>query len=359
MKKLSIKETSYTKITPYIQNILEQPKAIQHAMKTYPEEKIHSSLVKNYNLGNFDRIILTGLGASLNSLYPAYLAFTLLQIPVIYLNTAELIYSAIHQVNTNTLLCIASQSGRSAETLKLLSILQRKNKPAFLLGLTNNCDSPLGLQADLAIDIHAGNEYSVATKTYSNTLSCAILIANQLLGIKVKPLIQELIDASNTMINFLENWQPLVESIDEKLGEFKVAGIVGRGSSMAAVWNGALTQKEAARVQIEGYHAAQFRHGPMEMVTSSYLLLILEGYGSSVQLNKKLAIDVIDKGGRVLWIGMQDFHGMPSFLFPSVSSLTIPLFEILSFQLLSLVLAKRKKIEAGEFINIGKVVDTE
>jgi glucosamine--fructose-6-phosphate aminotransferase (isomerizing) len=315
--------------------------------------------VKNYNLGNFDRIILTGLGASLNSLYPAYLALTSLQIPVIFLNTAELIYNAVSQVNTNTLLCVASQSGQSAETLKLLSILQGKNEPAFLLGLINNCDSPLGVQANLAIDIHAGSEYSVATKTYSNTLSYAILIANQLLGIKVKPIIQKFIDASNTMKSFLENWQSLLVSIDKKLDEFKVAGIVGRGSSMAGVWNGALTQKEAARVSIEGYHAAQFRHGPLELVGSNFLLFVLEGHGSSAQLNKKLSIDVIDREGQVLWIGKQDFHGVPSFLFPPVSSLTTPLFEILSFQLLSLVIAKRKKIQAGEFINIGKVVDTE
>lgn len=359
MRILSDKKQAYLNITPYIQNILDQPKAIQCAVDAYPEEKIHSSLVENYKLGNFDRIIFTGMGASLNSLYPAYLDITKLQIPVIYLNTAELIHNAIHQVNSNTLLLVASQSGRSAETYKLLSILKGKKMPGFLIGLTNNCDSPLGHQADLAIDIRAGDEYSVATKTYSNSFSYASLIAKQLLGEKVKPIIKEFIDASKTMKKYLKTWQSLLEVFDENLGEFDVAGIVGRGSSMAGVWNGALTQKEAARVPIEGYHSAQFRHGPMEMVTSSYLLFILEGYGSSMQLNKKLAIDVVDRGGRVLWMGMQDSHGMPSFLFPSVSSLTLPLFEILSFQLLSLVLAKRKKIEAGEFINIGKVVNTE
>ncbi|HAW51935.1 MAG TPA: hypothetical protein DCX54_06330 [Flavobacteriales bacterium] len=359
MPILSDKEPATLNITPYIQNILDQPKAIQCAMEAYPDEKIHSSIVKNYKLGKFDRIILTGLGASLNSLYPAYLALTFLQIPVVYLNTAELIYDAMHQVNSKTLLVIASQSGRSAETLKLLSVLQKNNVPGFLLGLTNDCESPLGLQADLAIDIHAGEEYSVATKTYSNSFSYASLIANQLLGVEIKPIIKEFIDTSITMINYLENWQSLLEIFDENLGEFKVAGIVGRGTSMAGVWNGALTQKEAARFPIEGYHAAQFRHGPMEMVSSSYLLLILEGYGSSVQLNKKLANDVIDRRGRVLWVGSHKNHGVPNFLFPEVSNSTLPLFEILSLQLLSLVIAKRKKIPAGEFKNIGKVVDTE
>lgn len=359
MQRISVKGPASLNITPYIQNIIDQPKAVKFAVETYPEEEIHSCLVKDYKLGKFDRIVLTGLGASLNSLYPAFLALTSLQIPVVFLNTAELIYEAIHQINSKTLLVVASQSGRSAETIRLLSILQKDHVPGFLLGLTNDCESPLSLQADLAVDIHAGEEYSVATKTYSNSFSYASLIANQLIGAKIKPIIKEFIDTSNTMIDYLENWQSLLELFDENLGEFKVAGIVGRGSSMAGVWNGALTQKEAARFPMEGYHAAQFRHGPMEMVSSSFLLLILEGYGSGVQLNKKLAIDVVDRGGRVLWVGSHKYHGVPNFLFPEVSNSTLPLFEILSLQLLSLVIAKRKKIQAGEFINIGKVVDTE
>ncbi|MFC2028700.1 SIS domain-containing protein [Chloroflexota bacterium] len=359
MQLLSDRGPATLNIRPYTQDILDQPNSIKHAMEAYPEERINSSLVKNYRLGKFDRIILTGLGASLNSLYPTYLALTFLDIPVIYLNTAELIYDAIHLLNSTTLLVIASQSGRSAEILKLLSILQQNDLPGFLVGLTNDCDSPLGLQADLPIDIHAGEEYSVATKTYSNSFSYSSLIANQILGVNIKPLINEFISTSNAMRDYLENWQSKLENLNKSLGDFEVAGIVGRGTSMAGVRNGALTLKEAARFPIEGFHAAQFRHGPLEMISSSYLLLILEGFGSSVELNKKLAIDVIERKGSVLWVGAHKNHGMSNFLFPEVSNLTLPLFEILSIQLLSLVIAKRKKIQAGEFKNIGKVVDTE
>ena len=107
---------------------------------------------------------------------------------------------------------------------------------------------------------------------------------------------------------------------------------------------------------IEAYHAAQFRHGPLEIVEDGFLLFVLAGTANSVLLNNTLAHDVMGHAGRVIWISDTESKDLPSFTYPNVSDSTIPLFEILVFQLLSLVMAKRKKMAPGEFKNIGKVV---
>jgi len=338
---------------------LDQPKTLRQALAKYPDENLRSTIVQQYQAGEIGRIVITGLGASLNSLYPAYLSLTALPIPVVYLNTAELIYSALNQINSDTLLCVASQSGRSAETLNLLSQLKGKHNPACLLVLTNDRESPLGARADVTIDIDAGDEFSVATKTYCNTLVFATLFAHQILGNDIGSLIAEFSDAANTMESYLINWQTHVEMIEEKIGEFDFAVIVGRGTSMAGTWNGALIQKEAARVPVEGYHAAQFRHGPLEMVNKGLLMLTLGGSAVSAELNHKLAQDVIIRGGRALWISADPSDVIPSVVYPKVANIAVPLLEILFFQLFSLALATRKNITAGEFKNIGKVVLSE
>jgi len=358
-KHISIENQTISK-SHYIQDILDQPSVLKDALEFYPEKKIQSKILQKYEQGKFSHIVMTGLGASLNSLYPAFLELTALPIPVLYINTAELIYSALNQVTQNTLLCIASQSGRSAETIKLLSLLRDTNKPACLLGFTNNCDSPLGMEADVVVDINAGKEYSVATKTYMNTFAYATLFANQILGKDIGSITRDLYDASKKMDGYLQDWQTLVDEIDNLIANFDVAAIVGRGSSMAGVWNGALTQKEAARVQIEGYHAAEFRHGPFEMVGKGFLLMVLSGNaGVGADLNHKLALDVIARGGRAVWISANPSETLPNLIYPKVAEVASPLFEILFFQLLSILWAKRTKIVAGEFRNIGKVVLSE
>jgi len=346
-------------ISPYIQNILDQPKTLRQALAQFPEDYLNSTIVQMYQSGDIERIVIAGLGASLNSLYPAYVRLTTLPVPIVYINTAELIYCALGQINSHTLLCIASQSGRSAETLNLLTQLQGEHKPACLLALTNDLGSPLGTRADITIDINAGDEYSVATKTYTNTLVFATLFAHQILGNEISSLVADFSDASNVMEGYLKNWQTHVELIEEKIGEFDFAVIVGRGTSMAGTWNGALIQKEAARVPVEGYHAAQFRHGPLEMVDKGLLMLTLGGNTVNAELNHKLALDVIERGGRALWISANPSSVIPSFVYPEVADVAVPLFEVLFFQLFSLAMAVRKKITAGEFINIGKIVESE
>ncbi len=46
-------------------------------------------------------------------------------------------------------------------------------------------------------------------------------------------------------------------------------------------------------------------------------------------------------------------------LLPETTDLARPLVEILPFQMLTLAMAKRKGIEAGQFRYVGKVTDRE
>jgi hypothetical protein len=67
----------------YINDILCQPTALRGALENYPAEQLQplrSRLLK----GDFDRIVLSGMGSSLNAAYPTWFDLIPLTLPVVF-----------------------------------------------------------------------------------------------------------------------------------------------------------------------------------------------------------------------------------------------------------------------------------
>jgi glucosamine--fructose-6-phosphate aminotransferase (isomerizing) len=190
-------------------------------------------------------------------------------------------------------------------------------------------------------------------------LAANLLAAVQLSGGDLLAAAQEIRVAANAMESFLENWKERVQELDVLLGSFEHLFLIGRGTSMSAVWNGSLTSKEAAKSAFEGMHAADFRHGPLEIVSEGFAALILAGSSQTSALNRELAREIISYGGKVIWLDSAPDPEIPTFLFPESSELTRPLMEILPMQMLTLAMANRKGVEAGKFHHVTKVTDRE
>ena len=230
------------------------------------------------------------------------------------------------------------------------------NRPACLLSLTNDLQSILGKNSNIIINLHAGEEYGVASKTYFNSLGLSALLAVQLTGERITNAMEDMRSACIAMEEYLANWQIRIEEIDELLGEIQRTIIIGRGPSMAAALNGALNQKEAAWLFTEGMNAAEFRHGPLELVDSNMTLIFIEGDRLTSKLNIALAEEAAQYGGKAIWIGNNPPANVPSIEIPDVAEMAKPLAEILPLQLMACILANRQNIEAGKFRHIGKVV---
>lgn len=342
---------------PYIADILAQPEALRAALQHYPHSQL-DALRSRLAAGEFHRIVLTGMGSSYNAAYPALLALARLPVSVALVNTAELIHYSAGQIDDRTLLWINSQSGRSAEIVRALDQMTNA-RPPCVLGMTNYLDSPLGRQAGVAVPIWAGDEATVSTKTYLNMLSVLLLAATQLAGGDWRSLRGAMQHAASAIESFLANLDQLVESLDALLGSVENLFIVGRGPSMAAVWNGSLINKEAARCAFEGMNAADFRHGPLELAGPGLTLLLLEGDPATAGLNRALGVEVQALGGKVIWLGMREEPGLPAFLLPRVDERARPLVEILPLQLLTLVMARRKGLVAGKFRHVDKITTQE
>jgi glucosamine--fructose-6-phosphate aminotransferase (isomerizing) len=241
-----------------------------------------------------------------------------------------------------------------------LHLLERikPTPPACILSCVNDETSPLASAADICLPIHAGPESTVSTKTYINTLSVNLLAARQIAGQEIETSKQAMLAAADKMETYLADWQARVRELDSLLGDFKTLLVLGRGASMSAVWNGALINKEAAKFSLEGMNAAEFRHGPLELAEPGLCTLILAGSSITSMLNRNLAADILEHGGRVIWLDSATDPAFPTFTFPFVESVRA-VTEILPMQLLTIVLANRKGIEPGVFRFIEKITITE
>ncbi len=340
-------------MNPYIADILSQPEALRAALRNFSVEPL-DPIIQRIGKNEFDRILITGMGASYNAAYPAFLQLTSQPLPVMLVNTAELLHYSSGLIGGRTLLWMNSQSGRSIELVRLIELAQTI-PPTCILACVNDASSPLALAADVCLPIHAGVEATVSTRTYLNMLAVNMLAAITLLGGDPASVIQKLISAADAIEQYLSDWQSHVAKLDALLDEVKDLVILGRGASLAAVWNGSLISKEAAKCAFEGMPAADFRHGPLELASPDLTILMFEGARQTARLNRDLALEVARLGGRVLWLAQEANADLPTLSLPAVDEIALPLVEILPLQMLTILIAQRKGIEAGLFRHVPKI----
>ncbi len=275
-------------MNPYLVDLLDQPNALRNLLTNYPQQAL-DGVNKRLIRREFDHIIITGMGSSFNAAYPALIRLSNQSTPVQFINSAELLHYLNGIIRPHSLLWMNSQSGRSAEIVHLLDNLPTLS-PGCILAFVNDGSSPLATRADVCINIHAGPEATVSTKTYVNTLAINLLAAVQLTGGDMDSAIAEMQMAADAMETYLSNWETHVDQLDSQLGEYGQIFLLGRGSSMSAIWTGSLINKEAAKCAFEGLNAAEFRHGPLELVSSEFAAIILAGSPKTASLNRDLGL---------------------------------------------------------------------
>jgi glucosamine--fructose-6-phosphate aminotransferase (isomerizing) len=276
-----------------------------------------------------------------------------------WVDTAELLHYANRQITPESLLWIVSQSGRSAEIVALLEHL-RVVQPTSILATTNDLTSPLAEAVktsptrSVLIPIDAKPETTVSTRTFMNSLVLCQLGARVLYVEDISPSFATLENAMDAMAAYLDDWEAHLEIIGKRVGKPEHLVLVGRGSSIASVYCGALIMGEAGSSPAIGMPAGQFRHGPLEMSGPDLSVILFAGPPETRHLNQRLAVDIANIGARVFWLG-PEIEGVPVLPMPLVEGIGQPLAEILPVQLLTVHLAQQSGLVPGTFKHMGKV----
>jgi glucosamine--fructose-6-phosphate aminotransferase (isomerizing) len=334
----------------YIDDVLDQPAAILRTLDALAQPLPGVRDIANgLRGGRYNRLILTGMGASHAALHHLLFRITPHGHYPLLVDTAELLDDAESILSEGSVLVVVSQSGRTSEVVRLLD--QVGNRP--VIAITNDAASPLARRATFAYVTAAGDEHSVICKTYVSALAAMVLMTDDLVGRPRDADLELLRAGAGLMRAYLEQWSEKAIALAEFLGGARSLVVVGRGHSLCSSEAGAMILREASRIHAESVSGAQFRHGHMEMINSGAAVLIFRGHGQAVAHQERLAKEITQHGGRVLRIGETSDPGPASL--PAVNDQLLPFLEILPVQLASIGLAWRDRLEPGLFSAHPKV----
>jgi glucosamine--fructose-6-phosphate aminotransferase (isomerizing) len=301
----------------------------------------------------FQQIMLTGMGSSFHALHPLNLQLIDHGIRSTMVETSELVHYQTCVLNPKTLVIAVSQSGESAEMVRLAKV----NKGAPVIAVTNTPESTLARRAAVGLVTRAGREFSVSCKTYVATVMMLQWLGDALCGADAEQSRRKMKDASSAAAAYLGDWKKHVADVAERLRGIRDLFLVGRGASLAAVGAGALVIKESDHFHAEGMNSAAFRHGPFEMLSGEVFVGVFSGDDKTRELNHGLLADIRQAGGRGELIGERSTF--ESFRVGECDAAMRPILEMLPVQMITIALAAMAGREAGKFERATKVTTTE
>ena len=337
----------------YFIDLMNQPEALRATWDALRATNALERIGRDCGRSRFERIVLTGMGGSFFGLHPLAMELARSGWTPMMVETSELIHYYPELLVPSTLVVAISQSGKSAETVRLLELNAKRSR---VIGVTNWADSPLGREADYAVMTAAGEEYTVSCKTYVATQMALRVLGAVLSGEDADARLREMEGAAEVFRTFLGGWKAHVDELVEMLRGVRDVFFAGRGESLAAAQTGALTIKESAHFHAEGMSSAAFRHGPFEMLQEGVFVGVFAGDEQTRELNERLVKDVSGTAARTALFA-EDAEGVCRL--PKVEEALRPVVEILSVQMMTLALAALGGREAGKFERATKVTAVE
>jgi glutamine---fructose-6-phosphate transaminase (isomerizing) len=187
-----------------------------------------------------------------------------------------------------------SQSGRSDDLIETAAMA--RSAGAITVALVNDPDSPLAGASEVVLPLSAGIERSVAA-TKSFVASLAALL--QLTALWVNdPIMQS---AHARLPNRLAeagqlDWHEALAA----LGRAESMITIGRGPTLAVAREAALKLKETCELHAEAFSAAEFRHGPIALVSSAFPILAFSPGDEATASLTALVADLRRKGACAL-----------------------------------------------------------
>ena len=338
----------------YLRDILHQPQALENTLLALEMSKPLLGVAARLNAGKFQRVVLTGMGSSFHALHPLNLQLISHGITSLMVETSELVHHNKQLFDPKTLIIAVSQSGQSAEMLRLA---QTNRKRCMVIAVTNTPDSPLARHANATAFTNAGSEFSVSCKTYVTALMALKWLGDLLCERNLRLTRKELKEACPAVAAYLADWKDYVRSLAQALKNTRHLFLVGRGASLASVGTGALIIKESDHFHAEGMSSAAFRHGPFEMLGSETFVLVFAGDAKTRNLNQRLHDDIRRQDGNAQLV---DNHAsLPACSIGEYGPSVRQILEILPVEMITLALAARSGREAGRFELATKVTTTE
>jgi len=343
----------------------EKGKFAHHTIKEIHEQPsiLFSSIYKNNDFQKFCQILksssnvyITGSGTSYHSgLLAKYLLTKFAKIKSEVIMASEFHYFADSLESDSTIIAI-SQSGETADVLH--AVKKAKENGSKILSIVNVTTSSLARISDSALYLNCGPEIGVAaTKSFTAQLMILYNIVNLL---------------SNNQLSLDEiNQKKLVEKVENTLkldnqikslvadldNEIKDIYILGRSIHYPIALEGSLKIKELAYIHAEGIAAGEIKHGPLALIDSRSLVIVINPFDSTYQDIISSAHEIKSRGAKIIGISnkkndMYDYH----IEIPEIMADLYPILEAIPLQLMAYYLSLKMHIDPDYPRNLAKSV---
>jgi len=252
-------------------------------------------------------IVFTGMGGSYDVCHAPVTLLAETGIPAVMVDAAELLHFRRPILRGDSILVAASQSGESAELVRLVETEDWPAGRPTIVSVTNGIGSSLARAASVALDTRAGIEAGPSTKTFAASLVVLAGVARVLSGEApseaVGSVAAEATVAAGALQSLLDRSDELRTSASDWVGDRPVLAVLGRGTARACAEMAALLMKEAARFPAESLEAGQFRHGPLELAGPDLAVAVVATEPATHDLDLGLAADLERAGASVMVVG--------------------------------------------------------
>ncbi len=196
---------------------------------------------------------------------------------------------------TDALVVGISQSGQSPDIVAVLEEGRRQGRPT--VAITNEPGSPLAANADVVVDLMAGEERAVAaTKTYTSELAVIGLISDSISGGA-----DSLVSIPTAVAEVLDD-EAAAEKAAATLSDMEHCAVLGRGYNHATAFEWALKLQELTYVVAQPFSTADFLHGPIAVIEPGYPVLAITMQGPTYDEQVAALEQAAGMGAQVLSI---------------------------------------------------------
>lgn len=328
----------------------------------YEQSQVLSEMIQKYPFGyrlenlNSKKFFLFGTGASLSACMQAKYAFLRYAgINAVVVPACESSYY-MNVLDDTCLVVIISQSGESYETKIISRQLEERGIP--YVAITNSKTSYLASHAACTIGLEAGEELGTATKTQTSSVMMLYLIAAS----GSEQVLKQVRRIPNCLEKTLESAKEYRERLTEWLGDSMTVYLAGLDAHAPTALQGSLMLKEKVRIHAEGLALAEFRHGPVEVLTEGCPVILI-GYGREKRDSLLRHADFLSKvcHAKVALVTECDKNEIKEYPnFSYVWDYDEELSHICAtaiFQILAEHMAEKRGYDIDGFCYIGKILD--
>ena len=251
-----------------------------------------------------------------------------------------------------------SQSGQSPDVVEV--VYESKRQGALTIAITNDSQSPLAKAAEFVLQLHTGEERSVAaSKTYTASLLILAMISTALSG--KESLRRVLLTIPEQVANIITRSDQILEIANE-YRTYDSCMVIGRGFNYATAFEISLKLKELSRVLADPYSPADFQHGPVALVESGFPVLVIATQGKVLPELTRFLMDLKRRKINLLLITdkeqLMDLGGKSMPLVPSIQEWASPILNVIPGQLFALRLAIAKGFDPDNPRGLTKITLT-